>query len=278
MNRAPDAEARISSGELLGGGTSSGSSGHTCSPATCSGSRLVANTRTPGFEPSSPATSSAIPGRRCSQLSINSTIERSARASRTRSITSSSGSTSTPNAETRAPGTCPTSPSGARSTKYGPDSYRPAVCPATSTARVVLPIPPVPTSVTSRWSAHSSSTAASSRCPADDRVQRSRNVGPSQARRGPSRPVATCASWARIERSRSRSAGPGSRPSSAASTQSNAAVGGEGVGGPSRLVEGEHQLPPCPLAVGVRLDERFQLADAPLTGAAGELGLELSPR
>ena len=56
--------------------------------------------------------------------------------------------------------------------------------------------------------------------------------------------------------------------------QSNTAVGGEGVGGSSRLVEGEHQLTPRPLAVGMRLNERFQLTDASLTGAAGELGLE----
>ncbi len=54
--------------------------------------------------------------------------------------------------------------------------------------------------------------------------------------------------------------------------QPNSAIGGEGVGGSSRLVEGEHQLTPRPLAVGMGLNERFQLTDASLTGAAGELG------
>ena len=93
-----------------------------------------------------------------------------------------------------------------------------------------------------------------------------------QARRRPNAVRAKAGSWARIDPLQVAQRRTGLETELTGQKQSNSAKGGEGVGGSSRLVEGEHQLTPRPLAVGMGLNERFQLPDASLTGAAGELG------
>ena len=62
-------------------GSSSAVSGHTCSPATPSASRLVARMRTPGHSRSSPSASRPTAATRCSQLSSTSTSSRMRSAS-----------------------------------------------------------------------------------------------------------------------------------------------------------------------------------------------------
>ena len=91
--------------------------------------RRAARGWSPGPEPrvrrQQLVTTPPILGSRCSQLSTRSTTCWSAIASPTAVITSSCGSTCTPNAAATAAGTSSMSTIGARSTKYGPTSWRP---------------------------------------------------------------------------------------------------------------------------------------------------------
>ena len=50
--------------------------------------------------------------------------------------------------------------------------------------------------------------------------------------------------------------------------------GGEGVGRPTVAVQRQHQLTPGPLAERIGIEERFELADALLAGAARQLRLD----
>ena len=232
----------------------SGSTGHTRSPATSSGSRLVATTRTPGLSSRAarrPTRRLPAAGARSCRSTI--TIGRSASADPDALHHVLVGlDVDTPSAAASAAGTSPTSPSGARSTKYGPNSYRPAVRAASSTARRVLPIPPVPVSVTSRLSAHSAIERGELALAADDRAQRGRQVRPTQARRGRAalQQLEVVGQDRPLQVAQRRT---GLDSELGGEQQPSAAVGGEGVGGSSRLVEGEHQLAPRPLAVRVAL-------------------------
>jgi hypothetical protein len=132
------------------GGRSSGRTGHTTSPGRPSGSRLVASTRSPGAARSSAPASCAHASSRCSQLSSTS----SSSADRSRQISASSTGTSPACRTPSAPITCaPTSPGSATpasSASHTPPGNLPTTRAPASSASRVLPVPPVPASVTPR--------------------------------------------------------------------------------------------------------------------------------
>ncbi len=168
-------------------------------------------------------------------------------ADRTRSIASSWASTSTANAAASAERDQPGIADGTRSTKYGPCSCRPVVRAANSTASRVLPIPPVPVSVTRRLSCAQPIESGELVVPADDWVQRGRQVRGTRGVRGerPREPTDRGSGSNAPAR-----AAPDPAPARArvASTSPSPAVGGEGVGRATGLVQGAHQLAPRPLA------------------------------
>jgi hypothetical protein len=129
----------------------SGGTRHTVSPATPSGSRLVASMVTPGQARTSSTATSATAPSTCSQLSRQSSNRRSpiCRASEAPAPLPRSVASTTPSAAATSSGTTIGSPVAARSTQWTP-SGQPARCRvATSTASRVLPQPPGPARVTS---------------------------------------------------------------------------------------------------------------------------------
>ena len=133
-----------------GEGSSSGGTGSTCSPATESGSRLVAITRTPGAARITSLTSRAAASSRCSQLSRTSSSSLSLRYERSRA----SGSVAAWSRRSRAARTALLTSAGswssASSTSQAPPAKpRPRLV-AMRIARRVLPTPPGPTRLTRR--------------------------------------------------------------------------------------------------------------------------------
>ena len=98
----------------------------------------------------------------CSQLSTSSNNRRPATASATVSISSTSPWGVTPKAVAMAAGTDEGSPTGASSTSHTPSGNSSAISAPTSRASRVLPTPPTPLNVTSRFDRTRSATSTSS--------------------------------------------------------------------------------------------------------------------
>ena len=173
--------------------------------------------------PGAPASSSASMGAAsstCSRLSRTSSVRRPRRWTTSASVARCREVSLRPSVEAIVVATRPGSTIGASSTNtVSRDRPSPVVA---STASRVLPVPAGPVSVRSRTSARPSSA----------RISRSSFSRPTKeveraARLGVGRPVAptggstvrasSSGSWSRIARSRRRSAGPGSIPSSSTS-------------------------------------------------------------
>ena len=144
-----------------GGGRPSGGRGRTDSPPMPRASRLVASTESLGHDFSSVSVSRATASIRCSQLSriSSSGWERRASKSAVRSRPASSRRLRTPaiSCSIRAG-----SDSSASSTSHVPPGYSSRASAASCKASRVLPVPPVPTSVTIRESASLACAAARS--------------------------------------------------------------------------------------------------------------------
>ncbi len=148
---APKRSAAAESIASASPGTASGPSRNSCSPGTFSGSWLVTSNRTCGVRVNTACASRLDASSRCSQLSstssrccgCNATINSSRRALPPRNCS---------------PSVCPTLPgrnsgsaSGASSTSHAPSGYRSTSKCAAACARRLLPMPPAPTTVTSRF-------------------------------------------------------------------------------------------------------------------------------
>ena len=141
--------------------TSSDGTGHSCSSATPSPSRLVARIFTVAecarmASIRSPAASST-----CSQLSMTSSRTLPSSAVATDSLTLLPGCWVMPRIAATASGTAAGSPTGASSKSQTPSGNSSARRVATSVARRVLPTPPTPVKVTSRCDFSSVATASS---------------------------------------------------------------------------------------------------------------------
>ena len=164
----PEGEARSSSSEdeRVVEGSASGGTGCSISPRTLRGARLVTSTVRPGHAATRPATSGAASSR-CSRLSST----RRNRPSLSLSVRASYGVrpslTAAPSEPSTAGITSAGSSIGASPTKATPSGKSPEASEAraASTARRVLPTPPVPVSVSSRTPgrANRSATSPSSR-------------------------------------------------------------------------------------------------------------------
>ena len=150
VGRVPGAAgsaARARSTNRAGPSSCSRPSGHTCSPATPSGSRLVARIRAMSPPASMRSTSRAACSSTCSQLSSTSSTGRAARWSATSSIVSAAVP-STPAASATARVMSAPGGTGLRSTNTAPSAWSAWRRPATASATVVLPMPPGPATVT----------------------------------------------------------------------------------------------------------------------------------
>ena len=132
-----------------GCGLPSGPRRYSLSPATRSGSLLVARILTPGAPPRTAAANLLAASMTCSQLSSTSSIRLSLRPP-VRPCSGSVVPISSPSTVATALGTRRGSPRGARSTSQTLSSEPAIMRSATASARVVLPIPPGPTIVTKR--------------------------------------------------------------------------------------------------------------------------------
>ena len=184
-------------------GVGSGARRKMCSAASPRGSRLVTSTASRGQAASSLATRSRAASRRCSQLSTTNSLDpspsRAEQAART-----SPRLTVSPIASARANGTAAGSMTGASSSTVAVSTRR-----ATSIATRVFPIPPGPTTVTSRSDASSRCSAATSASRPNSGVAGRTGGSPVLAGR-PATPPATA-------RSAAFRAGDGSRPVSSTS-------------------------------------------------------------
>ena len=155
MAIAPSHEISVS-----GAAVDNGSTDHTCSPATASGSRLVATTDTEGASLRIRLTSAATGSMRCSQLSS------SRRLWRGRSISAIASSIEllrrrlTSIAVANAADVASSSTTLTSSTTWTPSEYPAAAVRASSRPTDVFPTPPGPTSVMRRWAASASTRSA----------------------------------------------------------------------------------------------------------------------
>ncbi len=131
--------------------TSSDGTGHNCSAPTRSPSRDVVMILIVVVWVRIVSTRSAAAPRRCSQLSNTSSRRRPERAWARLSVMVSPAWGVTPNAVATTSGTAAGSPTGANSTSHSPSANSPASSAATWIAMRVLPTPPTPVRVTSRW-------------------------------------------------------------------------------------------------------------------------------
>ena len=132
----------------------SGGTAYSCSPVTCSGSRLVTSTSRLGQEASSEATSPAA-STTCSKLSKSKSMDLSAMCS--------ARPFEEPTACDALSSTSAGSRSGARGTHQTPSGYPSDARPAACAARRVFPVPPGPVSVSRRVPSSRATTSASSR-------------------------------------------------------------------------------------------------------------------
>lgn len=142
---------RVTAVELIPAPTSSVGTGHTCSSATARASRLVANTRTVAERARITSIRSAAASSTCSQLSITNRRTRPSGAPATDSLTDVSACRVTPSTVATASGRAARSLIAASSNTQMPSGNSSSSCAATASARRVLPTPPTPVSVTSRW-------------------------------------------------------------------------------------------------------------------------------
>jgi hypothetical protein len=134
-------------GPLCPSGTSaSGLTGKSRSPASASGARLLAMTRSRGQLVKRSATRGAV-GKTCSKLSITNRRSRSPSASKRLSRSGRRPRSWTPTAAATAAGTSAGSRTGASSTKATPSATVAAISVATARASRVLPTPPGPVRV-----------------------------------------------------------------------------------------------------------------------------------
>ena len=126
-------------------------------------SRLVASTRSCGQARSSVSASSAQAPTTCSQLSRISSARRPASAAARISRGGRDASSGRPSADATACATRAPSTTLASSTNQTPSGQSPRSCPPAVRASRVLPTPPVPVSVTTRWAPSSRTMSRSSR-------------------------------------------------------------------------------------------------------------------
>src|SRR5215469_3361682 len=156
---------RASSATLSGRpacGAGSGGTASTVSPSMVSASRLVASTRSPPAARSSWSASSAAASTRCSQLSSTSSSCRPARYSASAVAGAYPARSCSPSVPATAWATSAWSRSWSSWTSHTPSRNARASPAAARSASRVLPTPPAPVSVTSRESASSRLTSASS--------------------------------------------------------------------------------------------------------------------
>ncbi len=130
------------------------------SPLTLSGSRLVARTRSRGQPAKSTAAAAAAPSMTCSQLSSTSARFLLRRCAISTCSNERPVSSCTFKAEAIAAITAPELSRDANPTKRAPKMPLPRKSPATRSAVCVLPTPPLPTSVTNRFSRSSALISA----------------------------------------------------------------------------------------------------------------------
>ena len=131
-------------------GSSSGGTGTTYSPGTCSGSRLVMITRTSGAARRTSRTSWAAGSSRCSQLSMRSRSRRSRRCGSRISIGLAPAWSLRSSAASTALFTRAASLTSPSSTNHAPSAKLRANSVPTRMASRVLPTPPGPTRLTTR--------------------------------------------------------------------------------------------------------------------------------
>ena len=154
--------APITSSDAVRAGSSKEVSGHTCSPATPSASRLVARMRTPGHSWSSPSVSRPTAATRCSQLSSTSTSSRRRNASITLAASVLAGRGNTPSVAATTCASSSASAAVASSHSHAPSAKRGAMSSATWIAIRLFPTPPTPVTVTSREASNASAIASRS--------------------------------------------------------------------------------------------------------------------
>jgi hypothetical protein len=136
--------------------------GERCSALTHSPSRDVAIVVTPAVRARIVSTESAAAFSTCSQLSRTTSRRRPDRASAMASVTLWAPWGATRSAAATASGTAAGLFTGASSTNHAPSANSPTKSPATRSASRVLPTPPTPVRVTSRWLAANLTRSATS--------------------------------------------------------------------------------------------------------------------
>ena len=142
--------------------TSSDGTGQSCSSATRKPSRLVARIFTVAERARIASIRSAAASRTCSQLSNTKSRDRPSNADATLPATLIPGCWVIPSTAATASGAAAGSVTAANSKSQTPSGNSSARCPATSSARRVLPTPPTPVNVTNRCARTASCTSASS--------------------------------------------------------------------------------------------------------------------
>ncbi len=137
-------------------------SGKRCSCASRSAWRLVTSRRSCEVLSSSPPTAAEIDSHKCSALSITTSIRRAPSAVANSCNAGRCAARLTPSAWAIAPTTWAGSITGAMSTNHTPAGHRGCSACATASARLVLPTPPTPSSVTRRFVSSRARTAATS--------------------------------------------------------------------------------------------------------------------
>lgn len=144
-------------------GTDNGGTSHKASPSMPSASRPVARTRSSGHCASRVETRLEQVSMTCSQLSSTSSIRDERNRLTSASICGTSAVVGTSVAEQTVGTTSPGSSRGARSTQQASSAISGAQSRATRNASRVLPAPPIPVSVTSRWRPRRLRTSATDR-------------------------------------------------------------------------------------------------------------------
>ena len=153
---------RVAAGDSTPASTSSEGTGHSCSSATRTPSRLVARIFTVAERARIASIRSAAASRTCSQLSNTNSRTLPSNAAATLSATLFPGCWVMPKTAATASGTAAGSVTAASSKTQTPSGNSSRSRPATSSARRVLPTPPTPVSVTNRCAVTASCTSASS--------------------------------------------------------------------------------------------------------------------
>ena len=205
--------ARTTNSSTAAPSTGSDGTGMARSPATPSGSRLVARTRSWAHAANASVANETTEGSRCSQLSSTRSSSRSPTAPKILSRTESAAPAVIPSAEAINGSTAPASRVAASSTHHTPPLTSARRRAAYASASLVLPTPPGPVSVTSRPSV--SSRLSSSSCSPRPTMLVSAAGSFPVGRRVASDVAGTCPSCSSASCSRTSSL-PGDMPSSVA--------------------------------------------------------------